>query len=81
MMDRIAWGCARAAIRTGDQDLVRATLGNAGRDRAYARFRNELDRYARPRVGIFQIEDELGQIFDRIDIVMRGRRDEPDTWS
>lgn len=79
-MDRIAWSCTRATVRTGDEDLVRAALGNAGRDRAHARFGNELDRYARAGVGVLQIEDELGQVLDRIDVVMRGRRDKPDTW-
>ena len=80
MMDRIARGCTCATVRTGDEDLVRTALGNAGRDRAYARFGNELDRYARAGVGVLQIEDELGQVLDRIDVVMRRRRNEPDTW-
>ena len=65
MMDRIAWSCTRATVRTGDEDLVRAALGNTGRDRAHARFGNEHDRYARAGDGVLQIEDELGQVLAR----------------
>src|SRR5262245_47679441 len=45
-------------------------FGDAGCDRANARFRDQLDADPRARIGIFQIEDQLRQILDRINVVM-----------
>src|SRR5262249_5780743 len=43
-------------------------------DGADAGFADQLDADASARVDLFQIVDELRQIFDRIDVVMRRRR-------
>ena len=69
---------AGAAFVARDRDVVRARLGDARGDRAHAHFGDELHRDARVRVGVLQIVDELRQILDRIDVVMRRRRDQAD---
>ena len=58
--------------------MVGAGLGHAGRDRADADFRHQLDRNVGARVDVLQVVDELRQILDRIDVVMRRRRDQAD---
>ena len=56
-------------------------FGNACGDRAYADLRNQL--HADPRFGIdvLQVEDQLGKVFDRINIVMRRGRDQSHSGS
>ncbi len=36
--------------------------------------------HARDRVGVLQIEDELREILDRVDVVVRRRRNQADAW-
>ena len=58
--------------------MIGARLGDAGGNGADADFGDELDRDVGARIDVLQIEDQLRQIFDRIDVVMRRRRDEAD---
>ena len=51
---------------------------DAGGDGADADFGDELHRHIARRIDVLQVEDELRQIFDRIDVVMRRRRDQAD---
>ena len=67
---------ARSAVVAADQDDVRAAFGYARGDRADADFGYELHVDARARVGILKIVDQLRQILDRINIMMRRRRDQ-----
>ena len=53
-------------------------LGDAGRDGADADFGDELHAHARVAVGVLQVVDELREIFDRVDVVVRRWRDEAD---
>jgi hypothetical protein len=76
VLDRGEGACARAALIARNRHVIGARLGDAGRDRADADFGNELHRDVARRVHVLQVEDELGEIFDRINIVMRGRGDE-----
>ena len=76
VLDRRQRRSAGAAVVAGDHDVVGVRLGDAGRDRADADFRDQLHRDARARVGVLQIVDELREILDRIDVVMRRRRDQ-----
>ena len=69
---------AGAALEAGDGDVVGARLGDAGGDRADADFGDELHRYVAGRIGVLQVEDELRQVLDRIDVVVRRRRDQAD---
>ena len=61
-----------------DQDLVGSTLGHTGGDGTDAGLADQLDRHACAGVGVLKVEDELGQVFDRVDVVVRRRRDQAD---
>ena len=76
MLDRGLRAGAGAAVVAADQHHVGFAFGHAGGHRADADFGHQLDADARVAVGVFQIVDQLRQIFDRIDIVMRRRRDQ-----
>ncbi|GAC1615572.1 MAG: hypothetical protein NVS9B12_15760 [Vulcanimicrobiaceae bacterium] len=56
-------------------------FGDARSDGSDARFGDEFDADAGLRVGVFQIVDQLGQVFDGVNIVMRRRRNQPDAGS
>ena len=76
VLDRGERRRARAAVVTRDQDHVGVRLGDARRDRADARFGDQLHADARARVRHLQIEDELREIFDRVDVVVGRGRDQ-----
>ena len=69
---------AGAAVVAGDQHDVGVRLGDTGRDRADTDAADELDVDAGVGVGVLQVVDELGQILDRVDVVVRRRGDQPD---
>ncbi len=69
---------AGAAVVSGDEDDVGQRLRRAGGDRADAGLAHELDVHPRVRVGALQVEDELLEVFDRVDVVVRRRRDQSD---
>src|SRR3546814_1702889 len=58
--------------------MVRPGLADTGSDSADPDFRHQLHRDARAGVYVLQIVDELGQILDRIDVMVGRRRDQPD---
>ena len=60
----------------GDHDVVALALGNACSHRAHADFRNQLDADAGFGGHVFQVVDQLRQVFDGINIVVRRRRDQ-----
>src|SRR5262249_61685220 len=51
-------------------------LGDTGGDRSDADFGHELDVNPSLRIRILQIVDELSQILDGVDVVVRRRRDQ-----
>ena len=67
---------AGAAGVAGNEDVIGKTLGHAGRDRADADFGHELHAHPRRRIAVLQVVDELLEILDRIDVVVRRRADE-----
>jgi hypothetical protein len=69
---------AGAAVVAGDEHDVGVRLGDARRDRADADLGHQLDVDPRPVVGVLQVVDELGEVLDRVDVVVRRRRDQPD---
>ena len=77
MLDRGERRGARAALEAGDGDMIGARLGDAGRDRADADLAHQLDADIGRRVDVLQVVDQLRQVLDRIDVVMRGRGDQP----
>ena len=76
--DRIASSGTRAAIVAADQYLIGSALGNTGGDCADAGLADQLDRHACAGVGVLKVKDELGQVFDGVDVVVRRRRDQAD---
>ena len=67
-----------AAVVPADEHFVGISLGHARRHRADADFGNELHRDHAAGIGALQIVDQLGQVFDGINIVVRRRRDQRD---
>ena len=63
---------------TGDDDVVRVGLGNTGGDGANAAFGNQLDADGSARIYPLEVEDQLRQIFDGVNVVVRWRTDERD---
>ena len=76
--DRGLRRCAGAAVVAADQHDVGVRLRDAGGDRADADFGDQLHADARAAIRVLQIVDQLGQILDRVDVVMRRRRNEAD---
>ena len=69
---------AGAAVVAADEHHVRLALGNAGGDGAHPDLGHQLDVDARPVIGALEIVDELGQVLDGVDVVVRRRRrDQP----
>ncbi len=70
-------GCQRRSTRpavvSGNQHDVRMRFGHAGRHCPDAGNGDELHRNPRARVRVLQIVNELCQVFDRIDVVVRRR--------
>ena len=67
-----------AAVVAGDQHDVCFRLADPGRDGADSDLGDELHVDARCRVGVLQIVDQLLEILDRVDVVVRRRADEAD---
>ena len=71
---------ARTGAPVGARDMhdVGERLGDAGGDDADARLRDELHGDIGVRVHLAKVEDELCEILDRVDVVVRRRRDKRD---
>ena len=65
-----------AAVVAGDQHDVGVRLGHAGRDGADADFGHQLHVDPRVAVRVLQVVNELRQILDRVDVVVRRRRNQ-----
>ena len=80
-MDGTPWSGSRTSVITGNQNRLRAGLGNAGGNCSHPCFGNKLYRNIRVLVGVLQIVDKLRQILDRINIMVRRRGDQADSRS
>ena len=78
VLDRGPGRCAGAAVVTGDGDVIGLRFGHTRGHRADTHFRHQLDRDRCPRIAVFEIVDQLGKVFDGVDVVMRRRRDQAD---
>src|SRR5690606_14371204 len=76
VLDRGQRRSAGAAVVAGDGDQVGVGLGHAGGNGADAGFRHQLDRYQRLRIDLLEVVDQLRQILDRVDVVVRRRRNQ-----
>ena len=81
VLDRGERRGAGAAVMPRDEDDVGVRLRDAGRHRADPGQRHELHVDAGLWVRVLQVEDQLREIFDRVDVVVRRRRDQPDARS
>ena len=77
VLERGQRGGAGAAVVAGDQHDVGVGLGHAGRHRAHAHLGHQLHVHPGPRVGRLQVVDQLGDVLDGVDVVVRRRRDQP----
>src|SRR5580700_2573009 len=76
MLDRGERRGTGAAFVAGDGDVVGTRLRHAGGDGADADFGDEFYGDVAIGIDVLQVEDQLRQILDRIDVVMRRRRNE-----
>ena len=61
------------AVVAADDDRVGLGLDDAGSDGADTGAGRQFYADGSPAIGIFQIEDEFGQVFNGVDVVMRRR--------
>ena len=65
---------------TADDDEVGLGLGYAGSDGSHTTFGHQLHAHGSLGVDVLQVEDELGEVLDAVDVVMRWGRNERDAW-
>src|SRR5262249_17626905 len=73
VFDRREWGRTRAAVVSTDGNYVSSSFRNSCRNDAYARSGNKLHANPRPRVHRAQIVNQLRQVFDAVNVMMRRR--------
>ena len=78
-MDGVSRCRTGTAVIAGYQDDLGSRLGYTGCDRSHTGFGYQFYRDSCLGVGIFQIIDQLRQILNGINVVMRGRRDQGHT--
>ena len=78
MLERGERTGAGTAVVTGDQHDVRLGLRHTRSNGSDATLGDQLHVHAGIRVGVLQIVDQLLEILDRVDVVMRWRADESD---
>ena len=76
MLDRRLGGGAGSTVIAGNQHNLGLALGHASSNGSNADFRNELHIDARRGVGVLQVVNKLREVFNRIDVVVRRRRNE-----
>ena len=73
---RVLAGGAGAALEARERDDVGARLGDAEADRADVRDDRDLDRDADVGVDGLELVDQLGEVLDRVEVVVVGRADQ-----
>src|SRR5262245_61455672 len=81
MFDAGLWRCSSPAVMAANQNHICMAFRDARCDGSDADFRDELYADTRVMIGILEIMDQLRQIFDGIDVVVRRRRNQTDAWS
>ena len=79
VLDRGERAGARASVVAADQHHVAVGLGHARRDGPHPHLGDELDADPRSRIAVLQVVDQLGEIFNRVDVVVGRRADQPDS--
>ena len=78
-LDRRKRRSTGSAVMTGNDDVVRFCFGNAGSNRPDTLLAYELHADVRLVVGHLEISDQLCQVLDRVNVMMRRWRDQADT--
>ncbi|OQC28881.1 MAG: hypothetical protein BWX70_01688 [Verrucomicrobia bacterium ADurb.Bin070] len=73
MLDRRHRRRAGSSVPPADQDQIGLAFRHARGNRPHPGLRHELDADARVGIGVLQVVDQLRQIFDRVDVMMRRR--------
>mmetsp|Transcript_17676 Transcript_17676/g.41550 ORF Transcript_17676/g.41550 Transcript_17676/m.41550 type:complete len:260 (+) Transcript_17676:2909-3688(+) len=76
MLDARPLGGSSTTIAAADQDVVSFALGNSSRHNTYTDLTDELDTHTCIRVGILEVENQLSQVLNGVDVVVRRGRDE-----
>jgi len=76
VLDGADRGSPGATIVTGNQNDVGIGLGHPSRHRAHAALRDEFDTDGRFRIDLLEVMNELGEVLDRVNVVVRRRTDE-----
>ena len=76
MLDAGPGRSAGTAIMAGNHHMVALALGHARGNGTHANFAHQLDTDAGMRCHVFQVVDELRQVFNGINVVVRRRRDQ-----
>src|SRR5690606_36919397 len=64
----------RTTVVAGNHNVIGLGFGNTGSHSAYTHFGHQLHRDIRLGVHVFQVVNQLGQIFDGVNVVVgRGR--------
>src|SRR5262249_49021605 len=71
MFDAGLWRSSSPAVMAADQNHICMTFGNARCNGSDTDFRTKLYANARVMIGVLEIMDQLRQIFDGIDVVVR----------
>ena len=71
MFDAGLWRSSGAAVMAANQNHISMALGHARRNGSDADFRNELHANARVMIGVLEIVNQLRQIFDGVDVMVR----------
>ena len=74
--DRSQGTGAGPPIVARNQNMIGMRFGHTGRDGAYPYFGNQLDADSGPWVDVLQVVDELLEVLDRVDVMVRRRRDQ-----
>jgi len=77
VLERVQGGCSGATIMPRHKNDIRECFCHPGRNRPDPRLAHKLDVYPRSRVRSLEIVDELLEVFDGVNVVVRGRRDKP----
>ena len=79
IIDGVSRSRSSTAVIGGYQDYLSTCLGNTSCDRSHTSFGYQFYRDPGVGVGVFQIIDQLRQILDGVNIVMRWRGDQGNT--
>ena len=78
VLERGQGGGAGTSVVARDQHHVGVRLGDTCGDGAHPDLGDELHVHPRLRVRVLEVVDQLGEVLDRVDVVVRRRRDQAD---